>query len=298
MNNPFGSLLTAMITPFDKDLKVDYDRVSEIALMLLDKASDGLVISGTTGESPSLNSEEKIELFRTVVETVGDKTKVLAGAGGNSTREAVEMSRKAEKTGVDGLMLVTPYYNKPPQEGLYQHFKSIAEAVSLPLMLYNVPGRTGVNLSAETCLRLAEIENIVAVKEASGDLEQATAICAGAPPGFSLYSGDDILTLPILSVGGSGVVSIASHLVGNQIKEMIDSYFSGKVDAAAKAHQRLAPLFKALFMSTNPVPLKEALRLTGVDNGMLRLPLSGLPQDLSEKLATLLKEYGLLAISL
>ncbi|MEW5921074.1 MAG: 4-hydroxy-tetrahydrodipicolinate synthase [Bacillota bacterium] len=294
MKNPFGSLITAMITPFDGNLKVDYDKVSEIALFLLDKASEGLVVSGTTGESPSLTAEEKINIFRTVVEAVGGKIKVIAGTGGNSTREALEMSCRAEETGVDGLMLVTPYYNKPPQEGLYRHFKSVAEAVSLPVMLYNVPGRTGVNMTAETCLRLAEIDNIVAVKEASGNIEQITHICAGAPPGFAVYSGDDIMTLPILSVGGVGVVSIASHLAGPKIKEMIDAFFTGKVDDAVKIHQFLAPLFNALFMTTNPVPLKEALRLMEIDSGNLRLPLSSLPPEMSKNLAALLVKYGLL----
>ncbi len=295
MNNPFGSLLTAMITPFDSDLKVDYDKVTEIALFLIEKASDGLVISGTTGESPSLTSEEKINLYKAVVEAVGNKTKIIAGTGGNSTREAVDMSCRAAEAGVHGLMLVTPYYNKPTQEGLFLHFKSVANAVPLPLMLYNVPGRTGVNLSAETCLRLAEIDNIVAVKEASGNLEQVTKICAGAPAGFAVYSGDDVLTMPILSVGGTGVVSIASHLVGPQIKDMLDAFFSGNVDNAIKAHQLLTPLFNALFMSTNPIPLKEALRLTGTDRGNLRLPLTSLPEDKVEKLAVLLRQYGLLS---
>ncbi len=295
MHNSFGSLLTAMITPFDHDFKVNYEKVAEIALLLIDKTSDGLVITGTTGESPSLTAEEKINVYKAVVEAVGNKAKVIAGTGGNSTRESIEMSCLAEKTGVDGLMLVTPYYNKPTQDGLFRHFKSVAEAVSLPVMLYNVPGRTGVNLSAETCLRLAEIDNIVAVKEASGNLEQVTSICAGAPKGFAVYSGDDVLTLPILSVGGVGVVSIASHLVGPQIKEMINAYNSGKVHIAAKAHQLMAPLFNALFMAANPIPLKEALRITGMDSGNLRLPLTSLPPVMVEKLTALLLEYELLS---
>ncbi len=295
MNNPFGSLLTAMITPFDHNLNVDYEKVAEIALLLIDKTSDGLVITGTTGESPSLVGEEKINIYKTVVEVVGNKTKVIAGTGGNSTRESIEMSCRAEETGVDGLMLVTPYYNKPTQDGLFQHFKSVAEAVSLPVMLYNVPGRTGVNLLPETCLRLAEIDNIVAVKEASGNLEQITSICAGAPTGFAVYSGDDVLTLPILSVGGHGVVSIASHILGPEIKEMISLYLSGNVHNAAKAHQFMTPMFNALFMAANPIPLKEALRLTGMDSGNLRLPLTALPQDMVDKLSALLQEYKLLS---
>lgn len=294
MKNPFGSLITAMITPFDANLKVDYDKISSLTRFLLDNASDAVVVSGTTGESPALTVEEKLNIFRTVVETAGGKMKVIAGSGGNSTREAIELSRLAEETGVDGLMLVTPYYNKPPQEGLYHHFKNVAAAVFLPVMLYNVPGRTGVNLSAETCLRLAEVENIVAVKEASGNIEQITQICSNAPPGFFLYSGDDIMTMPILSVGGAGVVSIASHLAGPKIKSMIEAFFSGKVQEAVSLHQYLAPLFNALFMTTNPVPVKEALRLVKMDSGLLRLPLTSLPADMSHKLAAIMQKYGLL----
>lgn len=294
MNNPFGPLITAMITPFDYDLKVDYDKTAEIALYLVEKASDGLVVSGTTGESPTLEFDEKINIFKTVLEAVGSKTKIIAGTGSNSTPEAIKMSCKAEEMGVDGLMLVTPYYNKPPQDGLYNHFKSIAEAVSLPVMLYNVPGRTGVNLSAETCLRLAEIDNIVAVKEASGNLEQVTSICAEAPPGFAVYSGDDIMTLPVLSAGGFGVVSIASHLVGLEVKQMINSFFNGSIHNAVKLNLQLSPLFKALFMSANPVPLKAALRLVGMDSGKLRLPLTPLPHELEQKMLLLLRKYGLI----
>lgn len=294
MENPFGSLLTAMITPFDDNLMVDYNKVSEISQYLLHNASEGLVIAGTTGESPSLTTEEKIELFRTAVKAVGGKIKVIAGTGANSTRETIEMSRRAEGTGVDGIMLVTPYYNKPTQDGLYHHFKGVAEAISLPIMLYNVPSRTGVNLTAETCLRLAEIENIVAVKEASGDLAQVTNICAGAPAGFVVYSGDDVLTMPILSVGGVGVVSVASHLAGAQIKAMIDSFFAGEINKAAEAHQKLTPLFNILFVATNPIPLKEALRLKGIDSGKLRLPLTPLSPEKVELLTAILNKYGLL----
>jgi len=294
LENPFGSLLTAMITPFDHNLMVDYDKVSEISQYLLHNASEGLVIAGTTGESPSLTAEEKIELFRTAVKAVGGKTKVIAGTGANSTKETIEMSRRAEGTGVDGIMLVTPYYNKPTQDGLYHHFKCVAEAISLPIMLYNVPGRTGVNLTAETCLRLAEIDNIIAVKEASGDLGQVTDICAGAPAGFAVYSGDDVLTLPILSVGGVGVVSVASHLAGAEIKAMIDSFFVGEINKAAEAHQKLTPLFNILFITTNPIPLKEALRLKGIDNGKLRLPLTPLAPEKVELLAAMLNKYGLI----
>jgi len=293
LRNNFGSLLTAMITPFDRQQKVDYEQVAKLAKYLADRGSDGLVITGTTGESPALSEEEKLRIYETVIKEVKGKLKVIAGTGSNSTLSAIEMSKKAEKIGVDGLMLVVPYYNKPPQEGLYQHFKNIAAAVSLPIMLYNVPGRTAVNLSAATTLKLAEIDNIVAIKEASGDLEQITYICKEAPEGFDVYSGDDSLTLPVLSVGGKGVVSVASHLVGPEIKGMINSYFEGKTEEALKKHQYLMPLFKAMFAITNPIPVKTALNMAGVAAGGTRLPLSAMPQKMAAELQDLLRSYGI-----
>ncbi len=294
MQCDFGSLITAIVTPFDENFRVDYDKVVELAEFLLNKGSDGLVLTGTTGESPTLSSEEKINIYKTVVNVVKGKLKVIAGTGGNSTRESIELSIKAEEAGVDGIMLVTPYYNKPPQEGLYRHFKSIAKAVSLPVMLYNVPGRTVVNLTGETTLKLAELDNIVAIKEASGNLEQITYICAGAPQGFAVYSGDDSMTLPVLSVGGVGVVSIASHLVGLEIKEMINCFFAGKVEKAIKIHQKLMPLFKGLFITTNPIPLKAAMNMVGMDVGEPRLPLSSLPEHMAGNLKNLLHDFNLL----
>lgn len=291
--NYFGSLITAMVTPFDENLEVDYNQVAELAKHLSNTGSDGLVLSGTTGESPTLSADEKINICKTALEAVQGKVKIIAGTGGNSTRETIELSKEAEKAGVDGIMLVVPYYNKPPQEGLYRHFKSVAEAVSLPIMLYNVPGRTAVNLTAETTLKLAEIENIIAIKEASGDLEQITYICAGAPEGFSVYCGDDSLTLPVLSVGGIGVVSITSHLVGPEIKRMIESFLTGKTEEAAKIHQRLLPLFNGLFVMANPIPVKAALNLTGRKVGKPRLPLCRLTEKLTVELKELLHAYNL-----
>lgn len=291
--NNFGSLLTAMVTPFDEDLNVDYKRVAELAVHLSKTGSDALVLSGTTGESPTLSIDEKINICKAASEAVQGKVKIIAGTGGNSTKETLELSKKAEKAGVDGIMLVVPYYNKPPQEGLYRHFKSVAEAVSLPIMLYNVPGRTAVNLTADTTLKLAEIENIVAIKEASGDLEQITYICAGAPEGFSVYCGDDSLTLPVLSVGGVGVVSIASHLVGQEIKQMIESFFSGETEEAAKIHRELLPLIDGLFVVANPIPVKAALNLTGWEVGKPRLPLCPLTEKLTSDLKELLCSYDL-----
>jgi len=293
MKNTFGCLVTAMATPFDQSFRVDYDKVAELAELLLEKGSDSLVVSGTTGESPTLSDEEKFNIYKTVVDTVKGRIKVIAGTGGSSTQKSVEMSRKAEEIGVDGLMLVTPYYNKPPQEGLYHHFKSIADAVSLPIMLYNVPGRTVINLSLETTLKLAEIENIVSIKEASGNLEQITYICKGAPDGFDVYSGDDSMTLPILSVGGKGVVSVASHLLGPEIKRMITSFFDGNISESRNIHQQLMPLIKALFMTTSPIPLKAALQMTGMEVGNPRLPLMPLPENMIIELKSVLQKYGL-----
>jgi 4-hydroxy-tetrahydrodipicolinate synthase len=294
LQNTFGSLITAMVTPFDHKGKVNYDKVKELAEYLLNKGSDGLVLTGSTGESPVLSEEEKVNIYKTVVNKVQGKLKIIAGTGGNSTEKTIEMSKKAEEIGVDGLMLVVPYYNKPPQEGLYQHFKSIAHSVSLPIILYNVPGRTAVNLSAETTLKLAEIENIVAIKEASGNLEQITYICRGAPEGFDVYSGDDSMTLPVLSVGGKGVVSVASHLVGLEMKEMINAYLEGNIVAAGKIHQKLMPLFKALFVTSNPIPLKAALNMLGIEVGKPRLPLVSLPDNTADDLKVMLQKTGLL----
>ena len=288
----FGSLITAMVTPFKKDLSVDYDRAAELAVRLVETGSEGIVVAGTTGESPTLSSNEKVRLFETVVEAVGTRAAVLAGTGSNSTADSIALTKKAEITEVKGIMLVTPYYNKPPQEGLYRHFKAVAESTRLPVMLYNVPGRTGVNLLPATVLRLAQISNIVAVKEASGNLEQASEICRKAPRGFAVYSGDDSLTLPIMSVGGCGIVSVASHIVGEAMSGMIKSFVSGDVATAAKIHGQLMPLFKGLFFTTSPAPVKAALRLTGFDVGTPRLPLVDLDERETEYLRGILKETG------
>jgi 4-hydroxy-tetrahydrodipicolinate synthase len=287
----FGSLVTAMITPFNPNLEINYQKVEELVEILLQKGSDSLVVAGTTGESPALSEKERLNLFKVVANVAKGRAKILAGAGGNYTRTTIELCQKAEKMGIDGLMLVTPYYNKPPQEGLYRHFAQIAKSVSLPIMLYNVPSRTGINLQAETTLRLAEIDNIIAIKEASGDLEQVTTICAGSPDNFFVYSGDDSMTLPIISAGGSGVVSIASHLAGLEIKQMMEAFFNRDVDTAIKMHQKLMPLFKALFITTNPIPLKAALNLSGMDVGEPRLPLISLPEKLTKTLKEVLDRY-------
>lgn len=270
----FGRVLTAMITPFTDDGHVSYAVAEKLAAHLAEHGSDTLVVCGTTGESPTLSWEEEYELFNVVKQAVSGKAKVIAGTGSNSTKEAIAATQKADKLGLDGTLQVVPYYNKPPQSGLYQHFRAIADACpDLPMVLYNIPGRTGQNLLPETVIRLAEVSNIVAIKEASGNLEQVSQIRRSTPPGFAIYSGDDALTLPMLAVGAQGVVSVASHLVGDELQQMIQAFEAGQPQTAIQIHLRLFPLFKALFVTTNPIPVKAALRLQGWQVGMPRLPL-------------------------
>ncbi len=290
----WGPVVTAMVTPFNENLEVNYDAAQALAELLVQTGSTGLVVSGTTGESPTLTHEEKVTLFRKVKEAVGNRAAVIAGTGSYDTAESVHLSQEAERVGVDGLLLVAPYYNRPSQEGLYQHFKTIAHAVDLPVMIYNIPGRTGVNVEPATLLRLAEINNIVAVKEASGNLNQMSEICASAPDGFLVYSGDDSLTLPLLAVGGVGVVSVASHVVGRDIQRMCEAFFAGQVQEAAKLHHRMLPLFKALFCTTNPVPVKAALNMMGANVGGVRLPLVEANEKEKEIVRKALRDYGLL----
>jgi 4-hydroxy-tetrahydrodipicolinate synthase len=254
------------------DFSVDYDRAAELAQYLVENGSDGVVVSGTTGESPTLSGTEKLKLFETVVKAVGDRASVIGGTGSYNTAESVEFTRKAEETGIHGVLLVTPYYNKPPQEGLYQHFKAVAASTSLPCILYNVPSRTSINMLPQTTLRLAEIDNIVGIKEC-GDLGQLTDILNGAPEGFRVWSGDDAATLPYLTLGAHGIISVAAHVVGPQMKEMIQALLDGQVPQAAAWHRRLHPVFKGLFTVTNPVLVKAALEMTGFPVGPLRAPL-------------------------
>jgi len=275
----FGQVLTAMVTPFDQNGEVDFNAVRRLVDYLIENGTDGLVVAGTTGESPTLTTDEKIALFKAVVVAARGRVPVIAGTGSNNTRASISLTKQAEETGVDGIMLVAPYYNKPSQEGMYQHFKAIAESTSLPVMLYNIPGRSVVNLSAETIVRLSQIENIVAVKEASGNLDDMAAIISQAPSDFTLYSGDDSLTLPVLAIGGAGVVSVASHVIGNEMQEMINHFKNGRVQEAAHSHRQLLPLMKALFTAPNPAPVKAALNMSGVQVGGLRLPLLPLSHD-------------------
>jgi 4-hydroxy-tetrahydrodipicolinate synthase len=290
----FGRVLTAMVTPFKSDMTIDYEQVKKLARHLVQSGSDGLVVAGTTGESPTLSKEEKIELFRVVVEEVGGDAVVIAGTGGNNTAASVELTQAAEKVGADGVMLVCPYYNKPSQEGLYQHFKTVAQSTNLPVMLYNVPGRTAVNLLPQTVARLSKIDNIIAVKEASGSLDQVSELRRSLPDHFAIYSGDDSLTLPVLALGGKGVVSVASHIIGPQIQEMINAFNSGNVTMAAKIHGNLLPIFKVLFITSNPVPLKAALNMLGWQVGGPRLPLVEASQSEKEAIKQALAEAKLL----
>jgi 4-hydroxy-tetrahydrodipicolinate synthase len=270
----FGRLLTAMITPFNHEGEVDYGSAERLADHLINTGTEAIVLCGTTGESPTLTWEEEYELFRVVRQAVGGRAKIIAGTGSNSTREAIVATEKAYKLGLDGTLQVTPYYNKPPQAGLYEHFRAIAlSAPELPMILYNIPGRTACKLELETILRLAEIPNIVGIKEATGDLDLASQIRAKADPDFLIYSGDDSLTLPIMAVGGHGVISVASHLVGAKIQAMMQSFIAGKVEEARAIHLELFPLFKALFSMTNPIPIKAALQMLGLDTGVVRQPL-------------------------
>jgi len=269
-----GRLITAMVTPFDDEGLVDYKQARRLAAALLNSGSDGLVVSGTTGESPTLTTKEKLQLFEEIKKAVGDKGAVIAGTGNYSTEESCRLSKEAEKVGVNALLLVVPYYNKPTQEGLYQHFKTIAACTGLPCILYNVPSRTVTNLSAETVLRLSQIPNIVGVKEASANLEQVARIIEGAPKSFLVYSGNDSDTFPVMALGGYGVISVASHLVGKQIKQMIELFLKGKVAESAALHRKLLPLVNALFLVSNPVPLKYALNRAGFAVGIPRLPLT------------------------
>ncbi|MBD8026947.1 4-hydroxy-tetrahydrodipicolinate synthase [Ureibacillus sp. Re31] len=269
----FGKILTAMVTPFNEQEEIDWNATENLINYLLANGTDALVISGTTGESPTLTEDEKVELFKFTVKVVDGRVPVIAGTGSYNTRASIELTKQAENVGVDGIMLVTPYYNKPSQEGLYQHFKAIAEETSLPIILYNVPGRSIVSLSVETIVRLSAIPNIVAIKEASGNLDAMTEIIEKTPGNFSLYSGDDGLTLPVLSIGGAGVISVASHIVGQEMQAMIKKFLIGNINEAAKDHRKLLPIMKALFATPNPTSVKAALNLNGIPVGGVRLPM-------------------------
>lgn len=292
----FGRVVTAMIVPFHPDGAVNYELVEKLAVHLVNQGTDTLLVCGTTGESPTLTWDEEYELFQVVQTAVRNSgAKVMAGTGSNSTHEAIQATQKASALGLDASLQVAPYYNKPPQAGLYGHFRAIAEACpEFPLMLYNIPGRTGVNLEAETVARLAELPNVVAIKEASGSLERASEIRRLTSPEFAIYSGDDSLTLPLLSVGGKGVVSVASHLVGDRLQEMIQAFEAGRNADATAIHLELMPLFKALFLTTNPIPVKSALGQLGWPVGGMRSPLCDAPESVVQSIQAVLKQLNLL----
>lgn len=270
----FGRLITAMVTPFNPSGELDLDRAGELANRLIEQGTEALVVCGTTGESPTVFYDQKIELFRAVIDAVGGRVPIIANAGDNCTDDSVSFARDVEKLGVNAIMLVVPYYNKPPQEGLYRHFKTIAQAVESPVILYNVPSRTVVSIDPATVLRLAhEVDNIIAIKQALGDISQAKEIVDGAPAGFEVLSGDDALTLPMMRVGGTGVISVMSHVAGPDMAALIQAQVSGDESRAQAIHDILMPLADALFMTANPIMVKAALAEVGFPVGGVRLPL-------------------------
>ena len=288
-----GRLITAMATPFDETGQVDYGQAKRLANALLDSGSDGLVVSGTTGESPTLSTDEKLRLFSEIKEAIGERGAVIAGTGNYNTAESVELSKEAEAAGADALLLVVPYYNKPPQEGLYQHFKTVAESVSIPCVLYNVTSRTSLNMSHDTTIRLSHVDNIVGVKEAGSDMDQIARIIEGSQAGFRVWSGNDNETFYMMAMGGYGVVSVASHLVGSQIKQMMGYLLEGDVEKAGAEHRRLHPIFKALFVVSNPIPLKYALNKVGFNVGMPRLPLVPCDAASAAQIDSVLERYDI-----
>lgn len=296
MTDPqFGRLITAMITPFDNERNLNLKRCAEFADRLVKGGTDALAVCATTGESPTIFYPQKIEVIKTVIESVDGRAKIIANVGDNCTQDTIDFARDVEKLGVDGLMCVVPYYNKPPQEGLYQHFKAIAESVDLPVILYNIPGRCVTNMTAETTLRLAhDVKNIVAIKEASGNMEQIKQIIDNAPEGFVVYSGDDSVTYDIMKMGGAGVISTISNIATARMKEIVDLCAAGKWDEAKAANDKLLPMMDGLFETTNPILVKEALKLVGFPVGGVRLPLVDATPEQSERLAAIMREVGVL----
>ncbi|WNF35397.1 4-hydroxy-tetrahydrodipicolinate synthase [Bacillaceae bacterium IKA-2] len=285
----FGQVVTAMVTPFDTSGQIDFLKTTLLIEHLISNGTDALVVAGTTGESPTLSFDEKLALFAHTVNVVQGRVPVIAGTGNNNTTRSIELTKKAEEVGVDGVMLVAPYYNKPSQRGMYEHFKTIANATVLPVMLYNIPSRSIVNMSVELVCDLSKIKNIVAMKEASGSLDQITSIITNTDDDFHVYSGDDGLTLPILAVGGVGVVSVCAHIIGRELQEMINAFKAGKNKEAAILHQQILPIVKAIFMAPNPCALKAALELKGVKVGGVRLPLIPLTEIEQEALARVIR---------
>lgn len=296
MKNPyFGRLLTAMVTPFNADGSVNYEKAADLAEWLINNGSDGLVVAGSTGEAATMSAEEKLELFRVVVNRINKRMPVIAGTGSNNTADSVKMTKMAEAMGVDGALIVGPYYNKPTQEGFYQHFAAVAQSTGLPIIVYNVPGRTASNISPAIVARLAaDFENIVAIKEAAGNVAQVAELYSVLPEEFTIYSGDDGLILPFMSVGATGLISVLSNIGGGILQDVMQAYEDGRVREAAKLNARMVPLANAMFIETNPIPVKAAVTLvTGIDAGQPRLPLTPMEPANKAKMVAVLQEYGL-----
>ena len=296
MKNPyFGRLLTAMVTPFNADGSVNYEKAADLAEWLINNGSDGLVVAGSTGEAATMSAEEKLELFRVVVNRINKRVPVIAGTGSNNTADSVKMTKMAEAMGVDGALIVGPYYNKPTQEGFYQHFAAVAQSTGLPIIVYNVPGRTASNISPAIVARLAaDFENIVAIKEAAGNVAQLAELYSVLPEEFTIYSGDDGLIIPFMSVGATGLISVLSNIGGGILQDVMQAYEDGRVREAAKLNARMVPLANAMFIETNPIPVKAAVTLvTGIDAGQPRLPLTPMEPANKAKMVAVLQEYGL-----
>lgn len=296
MKNPyFGRLLTAMVTPFNADGSVNYEKAADLAEWLINNGSDGLVVAGSTGEAATMSAEEKLELFRVVVNRINKYVPVIAGTGSNNTADSVKMTKMAEAMGVDGALIVGPYYNKPTQEGFYQHFAAVAQSTGLPIIVYNVPGRTASNISPAIVARLAaDFENIVAIKEAAGNVAQVAELYSVLPEEFTIYSGDDGLIIPFMSVGATGLISVLSNIGGGILQDVMQAYEDGRVREAAKLNARMVPLANAMFIETNPIPVKAAVTLvTGIDAGQPRLPLTPMEPANKAKMVAVLQEYGL-----
>ncbi|PAE07660.1 4-hydroxy-tetrahydrodipicolinate synthase [Terribacillus saccharophilus] len=285
----FGKVITAMVTPFDNQGQIDFDATTRLLDYLIENGTNAVVVAGTTGESPTLSHEEKLSLFRHVVKTIDGRIPIIAGTGSNNTQASIELTKEAEEIGVDAALIVAPYYNKPNQRGLYAHFEAVANSTKLPIMLYNIPGRSVVKIEPETVMELSKISNIVSVKDSTGDLSSMTKVIAGTPDDFSLYSGDDDLTLPVAAIGGNGIVSVSSHVVGNEIQAMLQAYDAGNIGEASRIHQQILPVMQGLFQAPNPTPVKEALNQKGIAVGGVRLPLVELTDEEKENVSKLLK---------
>ncbi|MBU0630151.1 MAG: 4-hydroxy-tetrahydrodipicolinate synthase [Candidatus Margulisbacteria bacterium] len=286
-----GNVMTAMVTPFKNDLSVDYEMAARLANYLADNGSDTIVVHGTTGESPTLSHDEEFELYRVVKKAVGGRVKVVAGTGSNSTSTTISASQEAEKIGVDGLLVVVPYYNKPSQEGMYQHFKAVAQKTKLPIIIYNIPGRCVVNMLPETIARVAkECPNVIGLKDSAANIEQTKMTAGLVPSGFTIWSGDDSMALPMMRVGAVGVISVASHVAGKEIAAMVAAFHAGEVKKAEAIHERLLPLFNVLFITANPTPVKAALAMIGLPVGIPRLPLIEANESEKERIKKVLQD--------